>query len=151
MRASPPSIEHGNCHWTGTKAPSPAERNTVITSGRRYRRAAPRRVHRRELRRPSLVSVAGEHHRSPEIAGKPSGPRKKPCACFLKRAALSLKWLGGTGMSGLNSYLNRFLSSLISKQSCKLFFYQTIAPNKLILFAMALFWKDLPNGIGFTI
>ena len=54
-------------------------------------------------------------------------------------AGLSLKWLGGTGLSRLNSYLNRFLSSLILKQSWKLFFFQTIAPMKLILFAMALF------------
>ena len=75
MLASPPSIELGNIVLMMTDAPSPVEMDLAIDSGRRSRRAAPRRSRRRALRRPVPVVVAVEHHRSPEIAGKTSGPR----------------------------------------------------------------------------
>ena len=72
-----------------TGAPSPAEMDAVIVSGRRSHRAAPHRVRRRELRLPSLVPVAGEHHRSPEMAGKPPGSGEKQVARFLKHTCSS--------------------------------------------------------------
>ena len=89
MRASPPSIELGNYLWTVTGAPSLVEMDADIVSGRRCCRAAHRRVHRRELRRSSMVPVTGVHHRSPETAGKPSGSGEKHVARFLKHTCSS--------------------------------------------------------------
>ena len=89
MLAPPLSIELGNIVKTMTDAPSPAEMDLAIDFGRRSHRAAPRQSRRQALRRPIPVVVTVEHHRSPEIAGKPSGSRKKPCARFLKRTGSS--------------------------------------------------------------